>query len=486
MSVVRIFNVGGVVNIPALSTDSLTANTLETQGLSASLSDGYVKTINNSFNSVNNIPIADISFGSLSNGVLFSNSGSISSGTVDTSNLSSALQTRLTVNDASTNLLQTRLTFNDASTNLLQTRLNITDASVNLLANTPSSGGLSVDDTVFQIESTTTRDYPNFGQNFVNISSAIGGNNTISIACSGNGQYVFAGTNGGSSRASNDYGKTWTNASITLWSVAVSTTGQYVMNSNGYNVSISSNYGSSFTNVTSGSDPAISSTGKYMLAASSSFNFSSNYGSNWTSVSNINTDYSPSALSHDGSIGYVGKNKKVWKTTNYGVNWSNIVDISSTQNIGNISCSGNGKYLLCAPSGYQSEYLYLSSDYGSTFVPVTGTMRPYYKTAISTCGRYMIAVCNSGFIYVSINYGVTWTEQGTSTNYYGVAMSQNAGIIYAQRPGGLFKCDNNVSNTIQTVVPSTLSKGSMYFDEATNKLFVYNTTSSTWKSVTLA
>ena len=90
---------------------------------------------------------------------------------------------------------------------------------------------------------------------------------------------------------------------------------------------------------------------------------------------------------------------------------------------------GTGQYMVAGASqflssGYQNGGLYVSSNYGSswTFVPVVGY---WYKVAISDNGQYMLAVEQYGKVYRSTNYGSTWAEISSLgiSSYRGAAIS---------------------------------------------------------------
>lgn len=101
----------------------------------------------------------------------------------------------------------------------------------------------------------------------------------------------------------------------------------------------------------------------------------------------------------------------------------------STSPFNTVAVSRNGgQYMLAgiskfASSGYEEGGLYLSTNYGSTwtFVPLIGY---WYKVAISDNGQYMLAVEQYGKAYQSTNYGSTWSELSTGIDSYrGAALS---------------------------------------------------------------
>lgn len=91
---------------------------------------------------------------------------------------------------------------------------------------------------------------------------------------------------------------------------------------------------------------------------------------------------------------------------------------------------GSGQYMLAgiskfASSGYTEGGLYLSANYGSSwsFIPLIGY---WYKVVISDNGQYMIAAEQYGKAYMSSNYGATWSELSTGINpYRGAALSSD-------------------------------------------------------------
>ena len=64
-------------------------------------------------------------------------------------------------------------------------------------------------------------------------------------------------------------------------------------------------------------------------------------------------------------------------------------------------------------------------------------------------------------------------------------MSENASIIYAYTPNEQLYSYNANITSILISQPTNPGKGSVYFDESNNKLYVWNSTSSAWKSITL-
>jgi hypothetical protein len=127
------------------------------------------------------------------------------------------------------------------------------------------------------------------------------------------------------------------------------------------------------------------------------------------------------------------------------------VGVSFTQNalpynitadqIGNVSMSADGRYITYL--GYNSivgklQILY-SSNYGSSFTGITNDTNIQYKyVRVSSTGQFQAALVDSGGVYFSSNYGVTWTNVGLSSvpNWGGIYISTDGKIVVAWQGGG--------------------------------------------------
>ena len=460
--------------------------------------------------------VSSLNLDTISNGIVTSSNGTLSSiPNIDTTNLSTTLQTRLTTIETNISNLDTDVnalssisdgivtssngTLSSISkidtTNLsttLQTRLTTIETNIsNLSSNSGSENYITLDDTVGLVNSVAETNITNFARTWSQLTNSPT-DNGVGISCSSNGQYILKLGWGAPCYLSNDFGNTW-NAVSQIGSYqmfsSMSASGQYILVS-GF---LSSNYGVSWSNIQSFNDSKISETGKYMvLATSSGIYYSNNFGATFTNcnVSGTNT-WNSVAISADGSTAIAVRGTSpvtIWKTTNYGTSWSEIYSNPSNVSLGNISCSNDGKYILVALTQGTSGKMYLSTNYGSSFSSISSLSDSnYFKVAMSSNGMYMVSACNSGYVYYSQNYGSSWSQSSLSnSNYYGICMSKNANYIYAYAPGSKTVCFNANITSITTSQPNNPSKGGMYFDESTNKLWIYNSTSSAWKSVTLA
>jgi hypothetical protein len=194
--------------------------------------------------------------------------------------------------------------------------------------------------------------------------ASIGSREWKNVSISGNGQYMLASAGNNHDRLyrSTNYGVSWSVAGSAATDVyyyqgsAISDTGQYqvVIRNDGWIgggwqswIAVSNNYGISWQNTTAGNagrylSVDISGTGQYVVAATTNTTFG------------------------------------VRKNNNYGVAgyWSNTGITTPDSNFWGIgvSISSSGKTVLVADAdGYSNNYLYLSRNYGASYVRVDGS-----------------------------------------------------------------------------------------------------------------
>ena len=152
-------------------------------------------------------------------------------------------------------------------------------------------------------------------------------------------------------------------------------------------------------------------------------------------------------------------------SNNYGSTFSYFSPSNLYQNWSDYVCSANGQYQTAVIDGgfvittpyagifpdnsFNSGNVYISNDFGATFRPsVVRANTPMAWTAMSLSanGQYQTgtvngSVLNNGGIYVSSNYGVTWTQivpvgTNTSTTWVEISMSATGQFQTAVISGG--------------------------------------------------
>ena len=236
----------------------------------------------------------------------------------------------------------------------------------------------------------------------------------LSISLSRTGQYQSTGkSNGGKIWTSSDYGVSWTSISSTpgdlLWvSISLSGTGQYqsaveeFYASTGGKIWTSSNFGVTWTKRTApGSQKwysiSLSSTGQYQSAVVDGGNIwtSSDFGVSWTSRATTlkwNSISLSSSGQYQNATAY-GAGSTIWTSTNFGVTWVQRSTATKTNAFTRIKSSASGQYQLATsgPVGDTNGQLYVSSDYGQTWMPRRG-LSTWLGGSVSATGAVMMGI----------------------------------------------------------------------------------------------
>ena len=223
------------------------------------------------------------------------------------------------------------------------------------------------------------------------------------------------------------------------------------------------------------------------------YTVSTDFASTWTQytispVSNLNAV----SLSVDitGTLTvYACGDSGIWKFVPGSGSPTLIYNISSTSNPSSsfisIGVSDNGK-TIAACKNRNSEYLYVSTDGGSNFSQ-KGGQKSWADVVVSSSGQYMSAIVNGEYVYKSVDYGQNFSTALTATpGWYAIAMSANANYVYAIAPWSNLYMYNAMMTTVSTSQISNPGAGSFYFDQSTNRLYVYNASTSAWKYVALS
>ena len=273
------------------------------------------------------------------------------------------------------------------------------------------------------------------------------------IACSSNGQYIYAVGQDGSSvyhvYASADTGATWSqltdpSSGATLGGISCDSTGQYVVVTAGTaGIFRSTDYGVTWT-VTSAPLTASQSygplvgdtTGTFLLAcdtAHSTVYLSSNAGESWTSTYSTATNVAISGNGVQrfatGSSGIVHQFGTAAWSLMTGVVYAPVV------------ISVNNQYMVAIryPSSGNDRVVY-SSDSGATWTNADDFGNVQYIAADSS-GQYVVAMLDTGAVYRSSDYGATFSQLMNvpdSQNYGIVSSSDGTRLILTSNAGGIY------------------------------------------------
>jgi len=236
--------------------------------------------------------------------------------------------------------------------------------------------------------------------------------------------------------------------SIRNWqSVAISANGQYqtaVTNIAGF-IYVSNDYGDTWRQKASALSwfrIAMSADGKYQTASTynTPFGFiytSDNYGQTWTQLPTQETSIQGIAMSSDGKVQifvtYTTSEYKISK--DYGKTWTNGTVVSAS-GVKGVAISNDGKYITIVGAG-SSDRIYISSNYGSSWTTI-GSIGTWNSVAMSSDGKFQAAARGgTGFIYISNNYGNTWSIKNNSGSrlWLSISMSSDGKYIAATTDG---------------------------------------------------
>jgi len=210
-------------------------------------------------------------------------------------------------------------------------------------------------------------------------------------------------------------------------SIALSNNGNIQLASTESNgVYLSGNTGTIWNQISNSSLPitnnytsvALSSDGSIQLAAkdSNGVYLSGNTGSSWNQISNsslpITNNYTSVALSSDGSIQLAATlGNGVYISDDSGTTWSLINSIPISNNYSSVALSSNGKYQLVCTNNYDlNNNVYSSIDYGVTWSPFLNQYYFFTCVYMSGNGKIQVAIPEVEGIYISYDYGSSWSQ----------------------------------------------------------------------------
>ena len=295
------------------------------------------------------------------------------------------------------------------------------------------------------------------------------------------------------------------------YSVSISTSGQYQIAIDvSAGIAISSDYGDSWVyptipnrpNNPNWSSSAISASGQYQIASTFSYGiwYSSDYGVTWILSSAPSRNWNSNGIAMNASGQYQTAVDQgglgIWNSNDYGITWTQNQSLLQNQNAQNpynlwraVAISSTGEYQTVV--NYNTGYIWNSVDYGVTWSQNQNTPSIYglQSVAVSASGQYQTAT-NGSNTWTSTDYGVTWssvnitaTANAMSTSgQYQIAVSTN-NIYYSTDYGVTWTPKTNTGNFTSVAISASgkyqtvVSSNGAYYN---GSIFTYkapNTTS---------
>ena len=182
----------------------------------------------------------------------------------------------------------------------------------------------------------------------------------------------------------------------------------------------------------------VSRSGTLLMGSSyGSVKISFDSGSTWSNIGGASVssvDCRGVAGSDDGTkLFFGGDGTTVYRSIDSGATFSIVGTAPSGLRWDALHCSANGQYLLLGSSSSSSKYR--SSDFGATWSQFTISGSGNTEgVRVSSDGATMLV--NAGPLYISRNYGVTWTSTDSSGNYLDGPMGVNSnGTVFVGSKG---------------------------------------------------
>ncbi|MCF7865589.1 MAG: hypothetical protein K9M11_03735 [Candidatus Pacebacteria bacterium] len=258
--------------------------------------------------------------------------------------------------------------------------------------------------------------------NWVQRVSSVYADNWTSAVVSDDHAYLFA-AHGSELMRSPDGGATWT----TIYSFS---SGEFVtdiaVSSNGQRVAVTTSGGAYYDSTSYGSGlskrlvgdfrtTALSSDGTQIIFSSVyTIFYSPNSGNTFSHASGVaEISAYDSVMARNSSRAYlIASGSCLYVSNDQGASYSSL----SCGGYTHVAASADGSYVLVSSyTGDNGARLHLSSDYGATLNVLTSA--PSLSTAhwtslsMSGSGSYIVAVSSAGGVYVSIDFGSSWTQE---------------------------------------------------------------------------
>lgn len=241
-----------------------------------------------------------------------------------------------------------------------------------------------------------------YGNSWSSITSII--SSWYDTAMSDNGKYInISGSLFRGAYISNDYGETFifNQFNIERGYVDISSNGKYQIFKSSNNLYISSDYGITWeTKNITGDYSSMSKTGKYIITDNY---LSSNYGNDFTL--SVQPGTGRGSLSADGKYQMILNGDSIFNSSNYGIDWESGVSVTNSLLLSDMS--SDGKYrIVCSEN---KDYLYISNDFGITWSQKC-IQKKYKGVTMSSDGSTQYASALEDNIYKSTNFGITWIK----------------------------------------------------------------------------
>jgi hypothetical protein len=404
--------------------------------------------------------------GSLRNSIVGpTGTGYVIVGNTGSSPITYSYNTSVSINSAG-------LSLNNETNNTILNASNTTNGILMLSNSMTGPTGMVYDTEYNQI--TTTRSA--FQKNITNLLTGSNYRYRCS-ALSANSQYIVVGgsTNNAYIWLSNDYGNTFTGIQLvqnqSIDYIDISDDGKYILAATVLKVYLSSNYGVTFSDISDISiypivysaagykGVALSANGQYQMITTGILDYnkiSTNYGNtgSWVNENGgLNNNCIYPAIKSGNTFYYIISNTSPYNLyMYYSINGNtgsyDPFTTTNTNELSSISSSSDLKYIIITTN--KNIYVCNTGDINPlifnnivTNLPVPSGAGLWNNASISSSGETQVITPDQGnTMYISFDYGTTWTPHSYNLYDYSINFQDNNGIIIVGDP------DDPVTNNI--------------------------------------
>lgn len=289
-------------------------------------------------------------------------------------------------------------------------------------------------------------------------------------ATSSDGSMKVAVTDRSGIYASKDYGQTWSqlgNYTNDFQAIAMDHSGQVVVvGVNAGPIMYSTNGGQNFTRASAPTrvwfGMAMNNNGSVMYAITfnESMYLSDDVGQSWFRNTNSPYNFGYYSIACDSSGRYVvaglQATARVTFSQDFGKTWSTSTATSSTAIYTAVAMSYDGQYMAAVAF---ASGIYVSSDYGASWT-FTSNSQPIISIACDAYCQYIVAATSVSFLFVSFNFGSTWQRARSAGQRQWAAVvadSSGASALALVNGGSIFVGNLAPSPTSAPVLTPTRS-----------------------------
>jgi hypothetical protein len=123
----------------------------------------------------------------------------------------------------------------------------------------------------------------------------------------------------------------------------------------------------------------------------------------------------------------------IYRSIDYGVTYTSLTNPQSSGNtvVSSVACNNNGNIVYISADLVYIGYLYISTNYGTTWTSIYSSSYLWSSITCNSVGNFVAACVYGGLIYYSFDYGITWSSINNTQLWTCIKMSMNGNRLLA-------------------------------------------------------